>query len=158
MRPHDPVDSEIERLLGVKLSLLGPVRRNPHHRRDGGCERSGLGDLPAIEHVLQAIPQRPDVPWIMLHLEDNAVVLGGAHGDGGLGIGLAKRGERRLARFQRADDAIEAWNIGHALYPRYGLDTEARKPPFSRTTAPHAILPFASADGGRDGASEGCER
>src|SRR6516165_4218006 len=117
MRPHDPVESQIERLLGVKLSLLGPVRRNPHHRRDGGCERSGLGDLPAIEHVLQAVPQRPDVPRIMLHLEDNAVVLGGAHGDGGLGISLAKRGERRLARFQRADDAIEAWNIGHALCP-----------------------------------------
>ena len=106
VRPHDAVDAEIERLLGLQLRLLGAIRRNPHHRRDAGRDRAGSGDLAAVEHVLQAIAQRPDVPRIVLHLVDDAVVFGGGHRDRGLGIGLAKRRERRLAGLQGADHAV----------------------------------------------------
>jgi hypothetical protein len=65
-----------------------------------GASEPDFGDLAAVEHVLQAIPQRPDVPRIVLHLVDDAVVLGRGHRDRGLGIGLAKRREVRLAGFQ----------------------------------------------------------
>ena len=72
-----------------------------------GRDRSGFRDLAAVEHVLQAIPQRPYVPWIVLHLENDAVVLGRGHRNGCFNFGLAKRRECRLARFQGANHAIQ---------------------------------------------------
>ena len=107
MRPDDAVAAEIERLLGLELRLLVAVGRDPHHRGDGRRHRAGFGNLAAVEHVLQAIAQRTDVPWIVLHLVDHAVVFGGRHRDRGLGFRLAEAGERRLARLQRFDHSIE---------------------------------------------------
>src|SRR5216683_4337924 len=65
--------------------------------------------------LFRSIPQRADVPRIVLHLVDDAVVLGRGHGDRGLGIGLAKRGKRGLAGLQGADHAVQTRNISHAF-------------------------------------------
>jgi hypothetical protein len=116
VRAHNAVDAKIERLLGLELRLLDPVGRNAHHRRHRRRDRCGLGDLAAIEHVLQAVAQCPDVPRIMFHLENDAVILGRRHCESGLGIGLTKRSERRLARFEGADHAVQTGNVSHA-YP-----------------------------------------
>ena len=105
-QPQGAEPPEVERLFGVKLRFLGAVGGNAHHWRDRGRERAGLGDLAAVEHVLQAIAQRPDVPWIVFHFVDDAVVLGGGHRNRRLRIGLAKRRECRLAGFQRTDHAV----------------------------------------------------
>ncbi len=115
MRPDDAVATKIEGLLGLELRLFSPVRRDAHHRSDRGRDRAGLGDLAAVEHVLQAIAQRPDIPRIVLHLVDDAVVFGGGHGDRGLRIGLAKRGECRLAGLQGPDDAVQTRDISHTF-------------------------------------------
>src|SRR5262249_40385567 len=107
MRPHDAVGAEVECLLGVELGLLRTVRRYAYHRRYRWCHRAGLGDLPAVEHVLQTIAQGADIPRIVLHLIDDAVVLGGRHRDRGLRVGLAERPECRLAGLEGFDHTIE---------------------------------------------------
>src|SRR5262249_2833476 len=107
MRPHNAVGAEVERLLGMELGLLRAVRRYTYHRRYRWCHRAGLGDLPAVEHVLQAIAQRADMPRIVFHLIDDALVLRRRPRDRGLGVGLAERRERRLAGLQGFDHAIE---------------------------------------------------
>ena len=80
-----------------------------------GRERAGLGDLRAVEHVLQAVAQQPAVPRIVLHLEHAAVVLRRAHGDRRVDVGGRKAGERMLAGLERADDVVETRQIGHVL-------------------------------------------
>jgi hypothetical protein len=56
--------------------------------------------------ILQAIAHT-DVPRIVLHLVDDAVIFGGRHCDRGFGIGLAERSERLFARLEGFDHAIE---------------------------------------------------
>ena len=107
VRPDDAIAAEVECLLGLELRLLGAVRGDAHDRSDRRRHRAGARDLPAVEHVLQAVAQRPDVPRIVLHLVDDAVVFGGRHRDRGLGFRLAEAGERRLARLQRFDHSIK---------------------------------------------------
>ena len=115
MRPDDAIDAKVERLFGLKLRFLRTVGRDTHHGRDRGRRRAGLGDLAAVEHVLEAIPQRPDVPRIVLHLVNDAVVFGRRHRDRGLRIGLAEGRECRLASLEGADDTVQTRNIGHAF-------------------------------------------
>src|SRR5436190_2214850 len=117
VRPHYSINAKVERLLGMELSFLGSIRRNAHHRGDPGRGRAGLCDLSAIEHVLQTIAQCPYVPGIVLHLKHETVVLGGGHGNGSFGIGLAKRRECVIDGLQVADHAIEARDVSHALSP-----------------------------------------
>ena len=114
MRPHDPVGAEIERLLGLPLRLLVAVRRNAHHRGDRRRHRAGLGDLAAVEHVLEASRSERDVIRAVLHLVDDAVVFRRRHGDRGLHVGRRERREGGLARFQRPDHAVQSRQFGHS--------------------------------------------
>ena len=120
VREHDAVATHIERLLGLPLRHLDPIDGNPGHRRDARHHGGGFGDLRAVEHVLQAIPQEPAVPGLMLHLEDAAVDFRGAHRHGTGDLGRRKTGQRMLSGFKRADDAVEPWKFSHSLLPWYG--------------------------------------
>ena len=114
VREHDAVAAHVERLLGLPLRHLDAVDRDAHHRRHRR-HQARLGDLRAVEHVLQAIPQAAAVPRIVLHLEHAAVELGRAHGDRRVDLGRREAGERMLARFEGADDVVQTRQIGHFL-------------------------------------------
>src|SRR6185436_2686683 len=43
----------------------------------------------------------------------HGVVFRRAHGEGSIDLGRREGGERRLALLQGADDAVEAWQLGH---------------------------------------------
>jgi hypothetical protein len=98
------------------LRHLGAVDRDAGHRRHDWRQRGGAGDLRPVEHVLQAIPQLPAVPRAVLHLEHAAVELGGAHRDRAADLGGRKAGERVLALFERADDAVQSRKFSHFLF------------------------------------------
>src|SRR5208282_532840 len=53
MREHDTVATHVEGLLGLPLRHLRPVHRYAGHRRHARHDGGGLGDLRAVEHVLQ---------------------------------------------------------------------------------------------------------
>ena len=113
MRPDHAVDAEIERLLGVPLRHLAAVGRNADHRRHCRRDGTGPGDLRAAQHVLQGVAERADVPGVVLHLEDDAVVARRRESDGALDVGGGERGEGALSGFQRRDDAVEPRYFGH---------------------------------------------
>ena len=97
----------------MELRLFNAVGRNAHHRRDVRRERTGAGDLTAIEQVLQSVAQRRRIPRIVFHLEDDAVVVGRAHRDRAIAVCLGKRRERSLPGFQSSDNGIQARQFTH---------------------------------------------
>ena len=113
MRPDDAVDADIEHLLGDELVHLAAIGRDAHERRDGRREAARLQDLRAVEHVLHAVAQLPDVVGVVLHLEHDAVIGGGADRLRRADLGRRERDKGRLAAFERADRRVEARNVGH---------------------------------------------
>src|SRR5579864_6529969 len=126
MGPDDAVSADIERLLREPLILLIAVRGNAHERRDIGRDRALIGDLLAIEHVLKTVAQRADVPNIMLHLEDDAVVFGLARRQRRIDIGRTERTEAGLALLEATDHPIETRNLGHFISSRRKANRLAR--------------------------------
>ena len=105
---HHAVTAEIERLLGLPLRHLDAVDRHARHRRHARSYRRRFGDLRAVEHVLQAIAQQPSVPRLMLHLEDAAVEFRRADRHRAVDLRGREAGQRMLAGFERADDAVQS--------------------------------------------------
>ena len=129
VREHDAVAAHVERLLGLPLRHLDAVDRDADHRRHGRRERAGLGDLRAVEHVLQAVAQQPAVPGIVLHLEHAAVEFRRSlSAIARIDFGGREAGQRMLARFERADDAVQTRQIGHSPVS-LGVVADARVKP-----------------------------
>ena len=62
---------------------------------------------PRLSMYCRQSAKSTDVVGIVLHLIDHGVVFRGGERDGGLDIGRREARQRMLARFERADDAVE---------------------------------------------------
>jgi hypothetical protein len=111
VRPHDAVDTAVEHLLGDPLVHLGAVGRDAYHGRHRGRQGSGFHDLPAVQQILQALPQGPDVESAVLHLEYDAVVTVGRYEVGIARIARREAHEDVLALLQDLDDAVQTRNV-----------------------------------------------
>ena len=149
MRPDHPVDAEIERLLGVPLAPFRAVGRDADHGGDRRRDGPGGGDPGAVEHVLQRIAQRADVPRVVLQFEDDAVIARRRHGDGALDVGGGEGGEGALSGFQRADDAVEPRYLRHPGLRRVCCDGGNLAAGAGRVTRPGAFATPRGAEAGR---------
>ncbi|CAM2153704.1 hypothetical protein PT2222_20268 [Paraburkholderia tropica] len=114
VRPDHAVRAAIEHLLGEALVHLRAVRRNARDGRHARRDRAGFGNLLAAQHVLQRVAECRNVVRVVLHFEHDAVVGRIAHLDGALLVELRECGERGLAGFERADNAVDA-GIAHRV-------------------------------------------
>ena len=73
-----------------------------------GASVPDLQDLRAVEHVLHAVAQLADVVGVVLHLEDDAVIGGGADRLRRADLGRGEGDKGRLFVFERADRGVEA--------------------------------------------------
>ena len=117
MRPDDAVDAVVEHLLGDPLARFAAIGRDPHERRHRRRQAGAIGDLAPVEHVLQAVAQRPDVVGAVLHLEHHTVIGGRAHRLGDADLRRGEGGEGGFARFQGPDHAVQAGCFGHCRAP-----------------------------------------
>ena len=119
MRPDDTVGS---RDRGPAWPGTAPSRR-----RSPECAPSASRPAPpmpafaicaAVEHVLQAIAQRRGCPRVVLHLEHDSrrISRSPSRWRNSTSAG-AKSTSARLARFERADDAIEPRYFSHPWSP-----------------------------------------
>ena len=138
VRPDDAVGAEIENLLGLELGLLAAVRRDARERRHRRRDRTRFGDLAAVEHVLQTIAEGTDVVGVVLHLIDDGVVFRGGERDGRLDVGRRKTCQCVLARFERADDAVEPSQFSHSVLSLKHIVVILRRP---AAGGPRRMLP-----------------
>lgn len=108
MRPHDAVDTLVEDLLGHPLAGFAAIGRDAHKRGHRRRERAGAHDLPAVEHVLQAVAERADIVGPVLHLKDDTVVGRAVDGLRDADLRRGKGHKARFALLQSPDHAIEA--------------------------------------------------
>jgi len=98
-----------------------------------------LYDLCPIEQVLHRVPEPTDVPWIVLHFEDDSVVLRSGNPERSLYIGLHEGAECCLSLFEGANDAVETRDSGHlCVIP--GRRTDPSKKGQLRTVERNAVV------------------
>ena len=107
MREDNAVATNVERLFGQELILLNAVRRHTRHRRDFR-RNAALRNVAAVQHILQSVAHRCDVPTLMLTFEHNAIVIRLCQFHRDIDVDGLERRESMLATFQRADNAVEA--------------------------------------------------
>ena len=117
MRPDDAVDTLVQHLLGDPVAGLAAIRRDTHKRRHRRCQTAGPQDLPAIQHVLQTVPQCADVVWTVFHLEHYAIVRRGVYRLGNSNFRRDKTDEGGLTLLQGANHAVETRCFGHCRTP-----------------------------------------
>src|SRR5581483_11118483 len=116
VRPDHPVHARVEHLLGDPLVALAAIGRDAHQRGNGRRQGASVHELAAVQHVLQGIAQRADIVGAVLHLIDDAVVARGGQGERAIGINAGEAGHGRPAMLQRADHAIQTWQVGHRVH------------------------------------------
>src|SRR5262249_38609579 len=97
VRPYDTIHADIQHLLGDPLAFLAAVGWDTHERRHRRRNAARGGDLPPVQHVLQAVAQRPYVVRIVLHLEYHAVIRRGSDGERVADLATGEGNEGRLA-------------------------------------------------------------
>src|SRR6266702_7293188 len=106
VRPYDPIDAPIERLLGEPLAVLTAVGGNS----DQGCDlrrrRAHFQDLLAVQHVLQAILQHVGIPGVVFHFKHDAIVGSLTEFDGHLPLRMYERSIGWPTLFPGADDTV----------------------------------------------------
>ncbi len=115
MGPHQSVGADVEHLLGHPLAHLAAVGRNADERGDRRRQGAPLQDLPAVQHVLEAVPEIVDVVGMVLGLEDHPVVGRGGQRDGPLNRRRGdKRGHGGAPLLESADNAVQSRHGRHA--------------------------------------------